>query len=89
VAHQRPGRSRQRGERTDLFTYDKADSDEDDLLSYVEIGTCWRSSSRWRLQRSAEPTRPHGALSVRAAGSGSRSKNAEDGLGRSREAPAG
>jgi hypothetical protein len=25
--------------------FDQADSDKDDLLSYLEIETCWRSSS--------------------------------------------
>jgi hypothetical protein len=28
------------------IAFDKADSDKDDLLSYLEIETCWRSSSR-------------------------------------------
>jgi hypothetical protein len=29
-----------------FIAFDKADSDKDDLLSYLEIETCWPSSSR-------------------------------------------
>jgi hypothetical protein len=28
-----------------FIAFDTADSDKDDLLSYLEIETCWRSSS--------------------------------------------
>jgi hypothetical protein len=61
VAHQRPGRSppawvaNRKGngrltlkeDATAFFVaFDKADSDKDDLLSYLEIETCWRNSNR-------------------------------------------
>jgi hypothetical protein len=39
--------SHPRGDANAFFiAFDKADSDKDDLLSYLEIETCWRSSSR-------------------------------------------
>jgi len=52
---------RQRGERTDLFTFDKADSDKDDLLSYVEIETCWRNSAG---DGSSAPLSQHGRTAL-------------------------
>jgi hypothetical protein len=35
--------------RAFFAAFDKADSDKDDLLSYLEIETWWRSSSRCRV----------------------------------------
>jgi hypothetical protein len=40
------GVSPSRRRRAFFIAFDKADSDKDDLLSYLEIEAYWRSSSR-------------------------------------------